>query len=163
MRRLPTTSCRRVMRTVAALATAGLLAGLPVAASAASGFHSDCGGRDQALDARSSDGDALDISHVDLTPEAEVPPLDDSPAAESSTPLLYLGPRVATIVRDVFGDEGRDLADADTLPASVTVSPLAKSPAAAGEQNSEEVDGSALDEKPYSPLRIHQEMYRTDI
>lgn len=163
MRRTSTTRCNRVMQAVATLATAGLLAGLPVTASAASGFHADCGGRDQVLEARSADRDALDIAYVDLTPEAEVPPLDDSPAAESSAPLLYLGPRVATIVRDVFGDEYQELDDADTLPASIALSRLAKSPAASSNKSSDNADAAALDEQPYSPLRIHQEMYRTDI
>ncbi|MDX1480224.1 MAG: hypothetical protein R3315_01030 [Woeseiaceae bacterium] len=164
MRRSLIASGSRAIQVTTALAVAGLLGALPVAASAASGFHSDCGGRDAALQAESGDRDALDIAYVDLTAEAEVPPLDDNNVArETSAPLLFLGPRVATIVRDVFGDEAEDLIESDTLPAAATLPPVAKSPTASAPVASDEVDSAALDEKPYSPLRIHQEMYRTDI
>ena len=161
MRRSLTTSGSRTIQVITALSVAGLLGALPLAASAASGFHSDCSGKDAALTTESGERNALDIAYVDLTPEAEVPTIDDnSVVRETSAPLLYLGPRVATIVRDVFGDEGSELIESDTLPAAATLSPIAKSPAA---ETGDEVDSAALDEQPYSPLRIHQEMYRTDI
>ena len=84
----------------------------------------------------------------------------------SAAPHLYLGPRVATLVRDVFGDEpasGESFKPAGG-PLGTGLAPLAESsnrddPALALDNENDD----AADAETYSPLRIHREMYRTDI
>ncbi len=112
----------------------------------------------------------LEIDVVDLTTSAtaEMPELGATDAVamkDTNAPHLYLGPRVATIVRDVFGEEesavAEELTDRPELTPASNLSPLVErtdpvpDPADDGALSSEEAG--------YSPLRIHREMYRTDI
>ncbi len=112
----------------------------------------------------------LEISVVDLTTSAtaEMPELGATDAAvieDTNAPHLYLGPRVATIVRDVFGEEessvSKELTERPELTPTSKLSPLVErtdpvpDPAEDSTLSSEDAG--------YSPLRIHREMYRTDI
>ncbi|MEM9404055.1 MAG: hypothetical protein AAGA44_16410 [Pseudomonadota bacterium] len=115
----------------------------------------------------------LDIDVVDLTTSAsaDLPELRETGVAPSSdatnAPHLYLGPRVATIVRDVFNGEERRpdemllAEESDPTPAT-KLSPLAESSETAVDGASDDGDLDA-ETAGYSPLRIHREMYRTDI
>ena len=85
---------------------------------------------------------------------------------DTSAPHLYLGPRVATIVRDVFGEEepGSEKAlldDEPELTPTSQVSPLADRTEPTSDAAVETLPES--EEDGYSPLRLHREMYRTDI
>lgn len=124
-----------------------------------------------ARDADSDAAAALDLS-FDLAPDAgdELDPLDrlepaidrnPGAAPDSMAPLLYLGPRVETIVRDVFGDE-RDQGSGQESLGSAPMAPLADSGDDESPLTGDDGEGSA-DDGTYSPLSIHREMYRTDI
>lgn len=110
----------------------------------------------------------LDINVADLTPtaEAELKELvgDREGDDESVAPHLYLGPRVASIVRDVFGESASAEAGGAN-PIGVTMPPLAEvknpEPAATSEKTPKE--DAAGDDEIYSPLRLQRQMYRTDI
>ena len=112
--------------------------------------------------------DELDLTVVDLTTTDDAG-LDDAPLVvddeAGSAPVLDLGPRVATLVRDIFGFSELDeqFASPDS-PQDLTMAPLAEN----GEDSStREALGQSEAESPeglpYSPLRVHREMYRTDI
>jgi hypothetical protein len=135
------------------------------AAIAASSFEIDCGELGSPRSAPADVTDKLDFRVVDLTSGAESG-LDDlegltSADDASAAPHLYLGPRVANIVRDVFGDTNPDRPAAVAGPLGVGLEALAESNRDTNEAAVEtDVDD---DDAPYSPLRIHREMYRTDI
>ena len=124
-----------------------------------------------ALNPGSDPETVLDIDVVDLTTSATADmqelrtPARAVPGDETNAPHLYLGPRVATIVRDVFGEEestaSDELTDTPELTPTTQLSPLAER----AEPSSEQPEDSdmSIEEAGYSPLRIHREMYRTDI
>ena len=113
----------------------------------------------------------LEIDVVDLTTSAnaDMQELRGTDAAtatdDTNAPHLYLGPRVATIVRDVFGDE--EPAANDELNEVIEVTPTSQlSPLVErNEQTPDSAEDTGVDseEAGYSPLSIHREMYRTDI
>ncbi len=113
----------------------------------------------------------LEIDVVDLTTSAsadmqELRSADAAtPTEDTNAPHLYLGPRVATIVRDVFGDE--EPATDEELNEGIEVTPTSRlSPLVERtEPTSDSVEDTSLDPEAtsYSPLQIHREMYRTDI
>ena len=147
------------------------LAGASPAGFAASVIEIDCNEEHPTLSRSITAADELDIRGIDLSaPTAAsldaIEALSSSPDEGSAAPHLYLGPRVATIVRDVFGD---DLPSEQ--PFDPVDSPLGVGPAPVADRNhsdepaiSVDVDtDDAADPGAYSPLRIHREMYRTDI
>jgi len=130
----------------------------------------------------------LDISVVDLSAddkstfgkatldELELAREPLSSDADSQAPLLFLGPRVATQVRDVFGDDEADDASRliDEPTGSAASAPRAEVPMAPLADSSDilksvspvidaSVDPATADDSPYSAIRIYREMYRTDI
>ncbi len=160
---------------VGRLTVAVALIALSGGALAASSFGVDCdrSGADL-LTTTESAADELSVSVVDLTDDESAiginTTLDDAADADSSAaPLLFLAPRVASIVEDVFGDSraGRDLVlprRAD-ISRSRSIAPLADSadepsePPSAKPESGLEAQPAA---KPALP-RIQREMYRTDI
>lgn len=151
---------------VAWIVAAALFA--PAVALSASGFEIDCHNRGTAPAVEPIDD--LDLTVVDLsTPETTLP--EDAPlvvdADAGSAPVLNLGPRVATQVRDIFGASAlEESLGASPLPdpRSATMAPLAE---IVEDSNSGtplvDAEGDSDDSLPYSPLRVHREMYRTDI
>lgn len=146
---------------------AGVLAFLSGTAFAASSFDIACDDR-VGIDASTPALEELDISVVDLSTADDTsiaePNLypDDSDAA---TPRLNLGPRVATIVRDVFGDEVDDrISEDERSDRQTPIAPLAgSSQDRAPASPSLEADDESADSDAYSPVRIYRKMYRTDI
>lgn len=135
-------------------------------AFAASSFDISCDDR-VGIDASTPALEELDISIVDLSTGDDTgiadPNLypDDSDAA---TPRLNLGPRVATIVRDVFGDEADDrISEDERADRQGPIAPLAGSSSQDRAPASLEADDEPADSGAYSPVRIYRKMYRTDI
>lgn len=149
---------------------------LSASASAASHVRSDCKGAEflkSAAEPKSLTLDVVELGDSLRDPDTEtavdllsIDP-DDSPA-----PLLYLAPRVATILENVFDDdsddpgllddESSDTAFAEKEDRSIElpqVSPVAERRAPAVIHDSEH---SALIIEP-AYLKIHRQMYRTDI
>ena len=151
----------------AAIAVFGLGSAAALAAS-----HLDINCMESAV-LHSNDGHEglLEIDVVDLTTSATADmeelrnPAGVAVDDETSAPHLFLGPRVATIVRDVFGEEesseSTELVEVDELGTAPTLSPLAERAEPASDQSDD--TGVAIEDAGYSPLSIHQEMYRTDI
>jgi len=162
---LPKASLPRLRLLLSLIAGAGLLA--PAAAVAASSFEIDChGGSPEASADTSLEG--LDLTVVDLaTPDGagldDVPLVVDDEAG--SAPILNLGPRVATLVRDIFGSS--ELDERFGSPAEsqdLAMPPLAENGEdATSREPLTEADAQSDEGLPYSPLRVHREMYRTDI
>ena len=167
-----------------------LLAGLLLSASASAANHvrSDCTGADFLRS--TADPNSLTVDVVDLGDELGEGLLDpeSETAAEllsidpddSLAPLLYLAPRVATILENVFDDDSEaGLLDADKS-SGFSESALDERALDAGNSRSMErspvapvaerripaaVPGSdhpALNIEP-AYLKIHRQMYRTDI
>lgn len=148
-----------------------LLFGLGSAAALAAS-HLDINCMESAV-LHSEDGheNLLDIDVVDLTTSATADMEElRNPAGvaiddDTGAPHLFLGPRVAAIVRDVFGEEetseSTDLVELDELGATPKLSPLAERAEPAAEPSDD--SGIALEDAGYSPLSIQREMYRTDI
>ena len=118
-----------------------------------------------AQDLQSLDIDRLAIEVVDLSDMSESPE-DSDDLADSVAPLLFLTPRVATILEDVFGDsEGLQAAEnAEAPPADAEAESPATSPVV-DNANATDMD------VPVSPMyenaailpRFQRQMYRTDI
>lgn len=118
--------------------------------------------------------DALSFAPVDhiATEEhrATDGPIDVAPeSSETPTPVLYLTPRVASILRDVFGSEidGIDTSVATDSSDELTREPDA--PIADSTDGADLVDGeeivppATLLERSDDVQRFQQQMYRTDI
>ena len=113
----------------------------------------------------------LDIDVVDLTTSAAADmeelrtPAGVAVDEEMGAPHLFLGPRVAAIVQDVFGEEevseSSDLLEPDERGTTRKLSPLAERTEPAAEPSDDK--GITLEDAGYSPLSIQREMYRTDI
>jgi len=150
----------RVLPTLLALAS---LAVCQSAAAASSPSVDDCPEAQRTLDAVAEPALALSVVDLGTDTVSDVATLDrgdGEPVAVNGAPVpqLYLGPRVETLVRDVFGD--MDVESEDT--AGIPVSPLADS----GDIELEAPTGDREDEASddgYSPVRLYREMYRTDI
>jgi hypothetical protein len=135
-------------------------------ASVAAAHAGPCGDP-VARDLQSLDVDTLTIELVDLSDVSKSPETADK-LAESVAPLLFLTPRVASILQDVFGDSDK----AEAVAAPGTVQPAAKTDERAV-PTSPVVDNVNSPEiaEPVSPLyenaailpRFQQQMYRTDI
>lgn len=140
-----------------AIATAALLLGTTLSgtALAASSLSLDCHGKKKDFMAEPASASELSVNVVDLTDtEANLEQAAEGDD-ESLAPLLYLAPRVASILDDVFeGEEDT----AVTEPA--TMAPMAESSDDAAAVTTEADD--TLTVQP-ALLRIHRQMYRTDI
>ena len=155
---------------VCGAATLLLLFGSAIASAA--GYSTPCDVRDTGpAHAKHVAEPTLNITVVDLTDDAaaDLKELNRAPtsadeSAANSAPLLFLAPRVETIVREVFSNE-EDAMDEDTgraMPPLADVQEVELKPLTTDEEDDvfevfpSEVEG-------YSPLRIYREMYRTDI
>ena len=117
---------------------------------------------------QSLDIDRLAVEVVDLSDVSEAPEKSDE-IADSVAPLLFLTPRVATILEDVFGDseETGAVKDARTEPEEAKAAKPAASPVV---DNGKAPNAPDLD-APVSPMyenaailpRFQRQMYRTDI
>jgi hypothetical protein len=117
-----------------------------------------------AEDLRSLNVDSLTVEVVDLSDVSASPESSDN-LTESVAPLLFLTPRVATILQDVFDDSDRAKPVAD--PVLATDSPKKQEAAA-----SPVVDNAGAERtEPSLPMyehaailpRFQRQMYRTDI
>ena len=172
----PTHTAEGIRRQPAGIGGVAVLAvflgvGWSAAALGASTIGVDCESATDPLSAEVPD-DGLSVSVVDLTDVDSSTgisaPLDDSRSAgQSAAPLLFLGPRVATIVEDVFGDAvaGDDdmMRDEHSQAASrsSSMAPLAESADEPSPTQSAKPDVGG-DAHPALP-RVQREMYRTDI
>ena len=146
-----------------ALVTAVLLLGSAVSgtALAASSLNLDCAGKNHFME-HSAHADELSASElsvnvVDLTDtDSNVSLAEEGPdgSDESLAPLLYLAPRVASILEDVFD------AEEDAVEAPTTLAPMAERSDEDAPVVTETED--TLEVQP-ALLRIHRQMYRTDI
>ena len=160
----PRTGIRRL-----AVAAALLACTWTATAFGASSLHTDCDHR-AAKDflSPSAANDELSVSVVDLTDDDSDIGLERSidqaaNAEESIAPLLYLAPRVESILDDVF-HEGSDKTDNAASAQKTSLAPMA--------DTGDKVDESAVPQSPdvenaleVQPalMRIQREMYRTDI
>lgn len=157
-------------------ATKALLRGIALLslACAAAAPAAPCGAAGQcdpaARDFRSADTllDHLAVRTVDL---GDATTADDDAgtagATESLAPLLFLGPRVTSILQDVFQADERAVAedgvaesgtDAEAAPEAVLRSPVAETDSAASAHGpSPEMDHASILPK------YQRQMYRTDI
>jgi len=116
---------------------------------------------------QSLDIDRLTVEVVDLSDVSKAPEKSDE-IADSVAPLLFLTPRVATILEDVFGDseEAGAVKDATTEPEEANSAKRATSPVV----DNGKAPSASLD-APASPMyenaailpRFQRQMYRTDI
>ena len=138
--------------------TAALLLGITLSgtALAASSLSLDCHGKKKDFMAEPAPTSELSVNVVDLTDTETNLEQAAEGDDESLAPLLYLAPRVASILDDVF--EGDEEDTAVTEPA--TMAPMAESSDDAAPVTTEADD--ALTVQP-ALLRIHRQMYRTDI
>lgn len=155
---------------VCGAATLFLLLGSAIASAA--GYSTPCDVRDTGPEhAKHVAEPTLNITVVDLTDDAaaDMKELNRAPtsaddATDKSAPLLFLAPRVETIVREVFANE-EDAMDEDTgrsMPPLADVQEVELKPLATDEDD-DVFEVFPSDVEGYSPLRIYREMYRTDI
>lgn len=145
----------------AALSGKFKLAGLPVLAAglllchstlAATGAASPCEqvGRDlQSLEVPVNDIGVESVDHVPLDSELDV----ESTSNKSISPVLNLGPRVSSIVRDIF-----ESTDEETVTEQTSSSPLADS-----ERQPEHAESDKASEESSELPRFQRLMRRTDI
>ena len=150
--------------TLAALAPALLLTWSGAALSA-SGYSHDCQRtmKDKYSVASIAELTPSPVGHVEIEPRltnAEDVSLPAPATGEHHTPFLYLSPRVASVLRDIFGDAASVNPANDNSPAS-TLAEI--------EQNSEFEENSDhhgeqpdMQELPALPL-FQRQMYRIDI
>lgn len=161
---LPSANAHTGRRLAALVATVFLA---PAAALAASSFEIDCHQHRDAHATAESDLTELDLTVVDLTtPDEtamkEAPLIVDDEAG--AAPVLDLGPRVATLVRDIFGVSELDEAFGEPAdPKDLTMAPLAENGDDSVSRETLPDSDADADDLPYSPVRVHREMYRTDI
>ena len=101
------------------------------------------------------------VDHAPADPVAANPDAIDEQASvtDSVAPILYLTPRVTSIVRDVFGTTSEEL-PVQTLRQPST-SPVA--PVADADQKAESVESADLENESSDLRRFQQQMYRKDI
>ena len=157
----------------------GIACLLSVSAQAASNFRFDCDENERFLD-EAHPADALTMDAVDLgaavsagsplsTSSTVVTPArdhsgmdrrDDADELDDSlSPLLYLGPRVNSILNNVFETDDGFLDGAVSKPPAGS-SPMAETES--GEETSAAGGDNVLEIAP-AILRIQRQMYRTDI
>ncbi len=163
----PGTGIRRL-----AVAAALLACTWTATAFGASSLHTDCDHR-AAKDflSPSAPKDELSVSVVDLTDDDSAIGLersiDEGADAEGSiAPLLYLAPRVESILDDVF-HEGSDKTDSAAAAQKTSLAPMADMGDIGDNVDEPTVPQSpevenALEVQP-ALMRIQREMYRTDI
>lgn len=149
----------------AATAAAFLLLGaLHSTALAATGTNSPCATEARDLTSLDVNHDALAVERVDHdSPEPEVDSLAamEAESAETSTPLLYLTPRVTNLLRDIFRIQKGPAQDSKSM--SKSLSPLAGSTDNVETTISgEEVAPLAGAEEEVLP-NFQQQMFRKDI
>lgn len=119
-----------------------------------------------AQELQSLDIDTLAIEVVDLSDVSESPEKSDE-LADSVAPLLFLTPRVATILEDVFGETeepGAAVDDANTIQPTQTKDAKAPtSPVADNVERDIETPESPMYENAAILPRFQRQMYRTDI
>ncbi len=149
------------------LALAAFAAGFAGSALAATNANIDCG-RDSSFinDAETTE---LSVNVVDLSQvkgEADFErPRDVATNADDTSlaPLLYLAPRVESILDDVFDEnavEELEAAASNDVESESSIAPVAESAQPSAEEP--KADGQELDVAP-AILRVQREMYRTDI
>lgn len=131
----------------------------------ASSLNIDCDRSANGYLSRSAASDELSVSMVDLTADDSTVGLERSiddavDADESIAPLLYLAPRVASILDDVF-DEDKSAAGPIPATQKPSVAPMADS-ADEPAVKQHDVENSLIEVHP-ALMRIQREMYRTDI
>lgn len=114
-------------------------------------------------DLHSLDIDRLAIEVVDLSDESEAPGKADE-LADSVAPLLFLTPRVATILADVFGDsdETGAVKDSKADPEERKTAEPATSPVV-DNASAPDMDAAPMYENAAILPRFQRQMYRTDI
>jgi hypothetical protein len=116
-------------------------------------------------DLQSLDIGQLAVEAVDLADVSEAPETSDD-LTESVSPLLFLTPRVASILQDVFGDsdEAEPAAKQEIRPAPAAERPKpAASPVVDNAGSAELAAPSGMYEHAAILPRFQRQMYRTDI
>jgi hypothetical protein len=145
-------------RPVAGVAALGLLA-LAGAALAAPCADLDGCTASRSLTSLNTPFGALKVRSVDLA--ATDPAAADVTVTDSAAPLLYLTPRVASILEDVFGEEE---ADAAVEPLETEPAPAAPLAAGAASEEKPERYGTLSQAESGEQLpKFQRQMYRTDI
>lgn len=156
-----------VIRPFAVLAALALCTGWSAAALSAANTEADCAGIAGELESLTTPVEtraAIPVDHVTIEPDAsQIGATDEPPAVDdTATPYLYLTPRVASVLRDVFAI-GRDVA-ATATDAEAPTSPLAETdkPAAVSEAADDERPSPRADDPAGLPL-FQRQMHRIDI
>jgi hypothetical protein len=106
---------------------------------------------------------AKPVDHVTIEPrlsDADHAPLTPAAAEEHHTPLLYLSPRVASVLRDIFGDAEAVEPQNEDLPSSTLAEIESKTEF---EEGTDPGSGQPeVEEAPSLPL-YQRQMYRIDI
>ena len=148
------------------LALAAFAAGFAGSALAATNANIDCG-RDSSFinDTETTElsVQVVDLSKVKGEADFERPRVADDADDTSLAPLLYLAPRVESILDDVFDEnavEELEAAASEEVESESSMAPIADSAQPSAEEPN--VDVQELDVAP-AILRVQREMYRTDI
>lgn len=133
---------------------------LSAPAHAASRFIVPCDQVGRELKSLELPVNALTVDVVDLTPTDPNAIDEQSVITDSVAPVLYLTPRVANILRDVFGTTAEELPQElpDERPAQPSSSPLADS-----DRKSDAVEPADTGNETSDLPRFQQQMLRTDI
>lgn len=111
--------------------------------------------------------DALTVDAVDHIADAEETESLDPPAAtnDAGTPMLYLTPRVAAILKEVFGAPVQDAAQgvADAESSEVAAADNSDEPETADVEEAEKTAPVTLIDKSADLPQFHRQMYRNDI
>lgn len=147
------------------LTLAVLAAGFSGSALAATNANIDCGRDSSFIDDNATTElsvNVVDLSKVKGETDFERPRDASEDADDTSlAPLLYLAPRVESILDDVFDENAvEELDAAASTDAESSMAPIAESAQPSAEEPKAEVQ--ELDIAP-ALLRIQREMYRTDI
>lgn len=129
---------------------------LSAPAHAASRFVVPCDQVGRELKSLELPVNALTVDVVDHTPTDPDAIDEQSAITDSVAPVLYLTPRVANILRDVFGTTAEELPD--ERPAQPSSSPLADS-----DRKSDAVEPADTGNETSDLPRFQQQMLRTDI
>ncbi len=133
---------------------------LSATAHAASSFVVPCDQFGRELKSLELPAGALTVDVVDHTPTDPDAIDEQSAITDSVAPVLYLTPRVANILRDVFGTTAEELPQKlpNERPAQASSSPLADS-----DEKSAAVEPVDAGNETSDLPRFQQQMLRTDI
>lgn len=133
---------------------------LSAPAHAASRFVVPCDQVGRELKSLELPVNALTVDVVDLTPTDPNAIDEQSVITDSVAPVLYLTPRVANILRDVFGTTIEELPQElpDDRPAQPSSSPFADS-----DQKSDAVEPADTGNETSELPHFQKQMFRTDI